>query len=64
MSQVPYRQCYAARLKSKKTASRQYGLDTGMVPGTFNPIAPRKAKIAHKFGLSECNRIKFRLMGY
>ena len=23
----------------------------------FNPIALRKAKIAHNFGLSECNRI-------
>ena len=25
---------------------------------TFNPIALRKAKIAYKFGLSECNRVK------
>ena len=26
--------------------------------GLFNPIALRKAKIVHNFGLSECNRIK------
>ena len=25
--------------------------------GYVNPIAPRKAKIAHNFGLSECNRV-------
>ena len=25
---------------------------------TFNPIAPRKAKIVYNFGLSECNRVK------
>ena len=24
----------------------------------FNPIALRKAKIVHNFGLSECNRVK------
>ena len=24
----------------------------------FNPVALRKAKIAHNFGLSECNRVK------
>ena len=24
----------------------------------LNPIAPRKAKIVHNFGLSECNTVK------
>ena len=24
----------------------------------FNPIAPRKVKIVHNFGLFECNRVK------
>ena len=24
----------------------------------FNPVALRKAKIVHNFGLSECNRVK------
>ena len=24
----------------------------------INPIAPRKAKIVHSFGLSECNMVK------
>ena len=27
--------------------------------GLTNPIALRKAKIVYKFGLSECNRVKF-----
>ena len=27
----------------------------------FNPIALRKAKIVHNFGLSECNRDKYLL---
>ena len=28
-------------------------------PNVLNPIALRKAKIVYKFGLSECNRVKF-----
>ena len=28
-----------------------------LAPLPFNPIALRKAKIAYKFGLSECNRV-------
>ena len=28
----------------------------------LNPIAPRKAKTVYNFGLSECNRVKFKIM--
>ena len=28
----------------------------------FNPIALRKAKIAYKFGLSKCGRVKYRVV--
>ena len=30
----------------------------------LNPIALRKAKIVHNFGLSECNRVKSELVLY
>ena len=44
-------------LKSKRTLSRFIVTERIMIYH-LNPIACRKTKIAYKFGLSECSRVK------
>ena len=39
------------------------GSDTVSYTG-FNPIALRKAKIAYNFGLSECSRVKVKILKF
>ena len=43
------------------TFAAQILTTSGYAITVVNPIAPRKAKIAYNFGLSECNRVKLEI---